>query len=154
MEKKRYQSVDWNINYREHPEQYVIGRGEFGVMKYQPYKTELLPLWRYKDEEVAKKAASEIYDAFLEYLDKGDFPGADMARKYLRMGYTRAMRYAKYPGGTKYDARGRERPACIWAAPEKRQAALVYKTYWDKARQHKAYQRMYRKHKNSDDEDA
>ncbi len=26
----------------------------------------------------------------------------DMACKYLRMGYTRSMRYAKYPGGRKY----------------------------------------------------
>jgi hypothetical protein len=33
----------------------------------------------------------------------------DMARKYLRMGWTRAMRYAKYPGGQKYAEEDGER---------------------------------------------
>ena len=28
----------------------------------------------------------------------------DMARKFLQMGYTRAMRYAKHKGGRKYDS--------------------------------------------------
>jgi len=29
--------------------------------------------------------------------------GADMSRKYLQMGFTRARRYANYKGGRKYD---------------------------------------------------
>ena len=29
--------------------------------------------------------------------------GADMARKFLQMGYTRARRYANHRGGRKYD---------------------------------------------------
>ena len=40
---------------------------------------------------------------FLDYLTAGDFVGADMARKYLQMGFTRARRYANYKGGKKYD---------------------------------------------------
>jgi hypothetical protein len=31
-----------------------------------------------------------------EYLDENDFVGADLARKFLQMGYTRARRYANY----------------------------------------------------------
>ncbi len=148
MQKKLYKHVDFSKNYREHPEDYVIGRGEFGVLMYQPYKDELLPLWRYKDEEAAQASASAIYKKFLEYIENDDFPGADMARKYLRMGYTRAMRYAKYPGGKKYKPDGSTYEIQQWADPDKRQAALVFKKYWDKARENTAYQRMYKAHKN------
>lgn len=47
----------------------------------------------------------------------------DVARKYLQMGYTRSMRYAKYPGGRKYED-GEEREPEEWADPEKREIAL------------------------------
>ena len=40
---------------------------------------------------------------FQTYLKAGDFVGADMARKFLQMGYTRARRYANYKGGKKYE---------------------------------------------------
>jgi hypothetical protein len=42
---------------------------------------------------------------FLEYLRRGDFVGADMARKFLQMGFTRARRYTNFRGGRKYDAK-------------------------------------------------
>lgn len=144
MQKKLYKQVDFSKNYREHPEDYVIGRGEFGVLMYEPYKSELLPLWRYKNKAAAQKAASAIYDKFLAYLEAGDFPGADMARKYLQMGYTRAMRYAKYPGGKKYKPDGSTHEPQEWADPDKREAALVFKKYWDKAREDATYQKMKR----------
>jgi hypothetical protein len=32
-----------------------------------------------------------------------EFVGADMARKFLQMGYTRSRRYANYTGGSKND---------------------------------------------------
>jgi len=41
------------------------------------------------DRETSAKA---IYTMFLEYLEDDDFVGADMARKFLQMGYTRARR--------------------------------------------------------------
>lgn len=43
------------------------------------------------------------FSLFNAYLSKGDFVGADMALKYLQMGFTRARRYANYKGGKKYD---------------------------------------------------
>jgi len=143
-----YDAVDWELNYREHSEQYVVGTGEFGVLMYQPYKSEILPHWKYKDKESAETAAEAIFAQFEAYLADGDFPGADMARKFLQMGFTRAMRYAKYPGGKKYDDDGNEREQITpehpdydeWADPHKRAAAIVYKTYWDRAREHPQYQ--------------
>ncbi|GAA4203212.1 hypothetical protein GCM10022289_19120 [Pedobacter jeongneungensis] len=45
----------------------------------------------------------EIYELFLDYLEKGGFVRADMSQKDLQMGYTRARRYANYKGGKKYD---------------------------------------------------
>jgi len=98
-----YDEVDWSKNYRDCPEDYVIGRGQFGVLKYEPYKTEILPLWRYKDKESAMKSSTRIRRLFYWYLDRDDFVGADMAKKYVHMGFTRPMRYAKYEGGQKYD---------------------------------------------------
>jgi len=149
MQRNLYEQVDWSKNYREHPQDYVVGRGEFGVLMYQPYKDEILPLWEYKDEEAARRSAPAIYQQFLEYLEQGDFPGADMARKYLRMGYTRAMRYAKYPGGKKYQPDGSMYEPQQWADEDKRTAALVFKEYWDKARNNDTYQRMYEQHTES-----
>ena len=40
---------------------------------------------------------------FEDYLKADEFVGADLARKFLQMGYTRARRYAHYKSGIKYD---------------------------------------------------
>jgi hypothetical protein len=92
------------IDYRKEPHLYRVGKGEQGVLICQPYKGEIGPYWRFKTPEVAKTSSEKIYELFLEYLKKDDFIGADMARKYLQMGYTRSRRYANYKGGKKYDA--------------------------------------------------
>ena len=42
------------LDLRKHPEAYSIGRGEQGVFHAEPYKGELLPLWRFKDVESAR----------------------------------------------------------------------------------------------------
>lgn len=65
-------------------------RGEQGVLMVEPYKSELLPLWRFATPELAKQSAEALYRAFLSYMDADDFVGADMARKFLQRGYTRA----------------------------------------------------------------
>jgi hypothetical protein len=92
------------IDYRKEPHLYRIGKGEQGVLICQPYKREIGPYWRFKTPEIAKTSSEKIYELFLEYLKNNDFVGADLARKYLQMGYTRARRYANYKGGRKYDA--------------------------------------------------
>ena len=39
---------------------------------------------------------------FIKYLLEGDFVGADMAKKYLHMGFTRSRRYANHKSGIKW----------------------------------------------------
>jgi hypothetical protein len=82
------------VNLREHHEAYHIGWGEQGVFHTEPYKSELLPLWSFKDAAAAEESVDAIYESFLRYKDEGDFVGMDVARKYLQMGYTRSRRYS------------------------------------------------------------
>ncbi len=90
------------LNFRERPELYRIGKGEQGVLLIEPYKSEILPHWRFKTPDIAEVSAKKIYEMFEAYLAAEDFPGADMARKFLQMGWTRARRYANHKGGKKY----------------------------------------------------
>jgi hypothetical protein len=70
----------------------------------------------------------------------------DMVRKYLQMGFTRAMRYAKYPGGQKYDDDGTERDPQQWADAAKRAAAVVFRDAWQAVRDDPDYQRLKQHH--------
>ena len=90
------------IDFRQQPELYRVGKGEQGVLLVEPYKSEILPYWRFKTPDIARKSASEIYTLFLRYKEQGDFVGMDMARKFLQMGYTRSRRYANHKSGRKY----------------------------------------------------
>jgi len=93
---------------RERPEEYRVGRGEQGVFHAEPYKSELLPLWGFKDAEMARRAAEDIHARYLAYREAGDFVGMDVARKLLQMGYTRSRRYARHVGGDKSRPRDEE----------------------------------------------
>ena len=90
------------LDFRRHPEVYRVGRGEQGVLLVQPYKSEILPLWRFKDAAAATESSEAIYGLFEADLKAHDFVGADMARKFIQMGFTRARRYANHRGGKKY----------------------------------------------------
>jgi hypothetical protein len=128
------------VDLREHPEAYRIGRGEQGVFHAEPYKSELLPLWGFKDAAVAKESADAIYERFLRYKKEGDFVGMDVARKYLQMGYTRSRRYAKYSGGNK--SRPREEPD-----PVKSRAAEIFYEKWREAAEDEGYLDLKEKHR-------
>lgn len=145
-------SLDFKqINFREQPELYQIGRGEQGVLLVEPYKSEILPHWRFANVEKAQHSSEKIYQLFLDYLAENDFVGADMARKFLQMGYTRARRYANYQGGKKYagavpvdrkglsGAHGRATLARSPEDPIKAAAAQIFKSKWDQAKQHPRY---------------
>ncbi|EAO0649308.1 DUF4385 domain-containing protein [Salmonella enterica subsp. enterica serovar Enteritidis] len=139
-----YQQDFSSIDFRQQPELYQVGRGEQGVLLVEPYKSEILPFWRYKDEESAMKSAEQIYQLFEAYRQQDDFVGMDMARKFIQMGYTRARRYANYKGGKKYaedgslNTRGND--------PIKAAAATVFKGWWDKIRQDEDYLKRKRQH--------
>ncbi|EBT2375019.1 DUF4385 domain-containing protein [Salmonella enterica] len=139
-----YQQDFSSIDFRQQPELYQVGRDEQGVLLVEPYKSEILPFWRYKDETSAMKSAEQIYQLFEAYRQQDDFVGMDMARKFIQMGYTRARRYANYKGGKKYaedgslNTRGND--------PIKAAAATVFKGWWDKIRQDEDYLKRKRQH--------
>lgn len=141
---------EYDLDFRAHPERYRHTSDERGAFKIEPYKSELLPEWGIASLSEAEAGAEAIHDRYRTYRDDGDFVGMDMARKYLQMGWTRAMRYAKYPGGQKYetDSSGNrvERDPQEWYDDEKREIALVYKEYLDRVRDDEAYQRAKREH--------
>jgi hypothetical protein len=95
--------IDPTIDYRLHPEKYRIGLGEEGVLSVEPYKGELLPLWRFQTPQVARTSRQALLEAYASYKRRRDFVGMDMARKFLQMGWTRARRYANHRSGRKYD---------------------------------------------------
>jgi hypothetical protein len=139
-------SVAYDLDFRAHPEAYRVTGDEQGVFKVEPYKSELLPLWQFNDEAAARTAISALEERYTDYREADDFVGMDMVRKYLRMGFTRAMRYAKYPGGTKYHDDGTERTPQQWADPDKRAAAVAFREAWEAVREDPAYQRMKKRH--------
>ena len=128
------------VDLRNHPEEYRVGRGEQGVFHAEPYKGELLPLWRFKDEEAARESSGASYQKFLEYRSDDDFGGMDVARKYLQMGWTRSLRYAKYGGGNK------SRPL-EEADQEKLLCASIFKALYDRARADDKYVEMKEEHR-------
>lgn len=91
-----------NLNLREQPEFYRVGKGEMGVLLIRPYKDEILPHWRFKTPDIARESSAKIYQLFLEYKSRNDFVGMDMARKFLQMGMTRSLRYYHHKSGQKY----------------------------------------------------
>lgn len=137
---------EYAIDFRARPDAYRYQSGEQGVFKVQPYKDALLPHWQFKDEAVAEASVEKLRDKYEAYRAQEDFVGMDMVRKYLQMGFTRAMRYAKYPGGQKYDPDGTERTPQQWADTEKRAAAVVFRDAWQALTDDPAYQRLKEQH--------
>lgn len=64
---------------------YRIGRGEQGVLTFEPYKSQLLPLWRFRTVDIAKKSSRDLWERFETYGEEGDFVGMDMCRKFIQM---------------------------------------------------------------------
>ncbi|MEF2279796.1 DUF4385 domain-containing protein [Deinococcus sp. YIM 134068] len=155
---------DYALNYAEldlraHPELYRVGVGEQGVLLVQPYKSEILPHWRFATPDAARASSETIYGMFLAYLAAGDFVGADMARKFLQMGFTRSRRYANHKGGKKYDgpvpddkkgrsgAHGRAELPRSPEDPVKAESARIFKAKWDEAEANPEYARLKKEHR-------
>lgn len=145
IDKASYTDAYRDIDFRAHPELYRIGRGEQGVLVAEPYKSELLPLWRFRTPEIAKESARALLAAFARYRKARDYVGMDMARKYLQMGFTRARRYANHSSGRKYAARDvaaprRERTQ-LPAEPDqlKAAAAEIFHAAWQRVERDRTY---------------
>jgi hypothetical protein len=152
-------SRDFNkLNFRDRPELYQIGKGEQGVLLVEPYKSEILPYWRFKNPEIATESSNKIYQMFLEYLEVNDFVGADMARKFLQMGYTRSRRYANHKSGRKYKTNPQKAKSPILEKearqeilpcdidPIKAKSAAIFKARWQQAKNNAKYQQLLKEH--------
>lgn len=140
-------SLDFDkIDFRKHPELYRVGKGEQGVLLVEPYKSEILPYWRFKTPEISRRSATTIYKLFLEYKAKEDFVGMDMARKFLQMGYTRSRRYANHKSGRKYKEGTKE----VLERQEDRvkaESAKIFHEKWKKVREDEQYLEMKKQHR-------
>lgn len=145
------------IDFREHPEWYCVGVGEQGVLLVEPYKSEILPHWRFKTPDIARDSSEAIWEIFLNYGKQKDFVGMDMARKFLQMGYTRSRRYANHKSGQKYDgpvpadkkgvsgAHGRAQLPRV-EDPVKAESARIFHAKWQKAKKHPLYLKLMDAH--------
>jgi hypothetical protein len=134
------------IDFRDCPELYRIGRGEQGVLLVEPYKSEILPHWKFKTPELARQSADTIYELFLDYKAQGDFVGMDMARKFLQMGYTRSRRYANHKNGRKY-AKGTKTVLPREQDPIKAQSAEIFYQKWQLAKTDREYLNFAEEHR-------
>lgn len=132
------------INFRKQPELYRVGRGEQGVLLVEPYKSEILPHWRFKTPEIATESSEKIYQMYLKYKEDQDFVGMDMARKFLQMGYTRSRRYANYKGGRKYEENGEIKERTI--DEEKAKSAAIFEKKWKIVREDEDYLKLKKEH--------
>jgi hypothetical protein len=152
-------SLDYkNLDLRQHPELYRTGKGEQGVLLVEPYKSEILPYWKFKTPDLAKESAQKIFALFEEYREQQDFVGMDMARKFLQMGYTRSRRYANHKSGKKYDgpvppdkrwvsgAHGRKQLPLV-VDEQKAQSATIFYEAWQKAKADPVYLQLLQAHK-------
>lgn len=134
-----------HIDFRAHPELYRVGRGEQGVLLVEPYKSEILPHWKFKTPEVARQSADTIYGMFLDYKAQGDFVGMDMARKFLQMGYTRSRRYANHKSGRKY-APGSKTVLPRQEDPIKAESAKIFHEKWQLTKTDQEYLALKARH--------
>ena len=132
------------IDFRRQPELYLIGKGEQGVLLIEPYKSEILPHWRFKTPDLARTSSEKIYQMFLDYRAQRDFVGMDMARKFLQMGFTRARRYANHRSGRKYDADGSVLPR--EEDPVKAESARIFYEKYQQAKNDEIYRAMKEEH--------
>jgi Domain of unknown function (DUF4385) len=126
---------------------YTIGRGETGVLTFEPYKSLILPYWAFKTTGIASNSAEILWGIFRSYCERGDFVGADMTRKFIQMGMTRSRRYANHKGGRKYGKDGEvlekwtEEDASGKRA-EKEEASRIFKEYWQRCTRDDTYRAL------------
>jgi hypothetical protein len=131
------------IDYRKNPLSYAIGKGEQGVLICEPYLSEILPYWKFRTPEIAHESSQKILSLFHDYLKQDDFVGADLARKFLQMGFTRSRRYANYKGGKKYrDEEQTETFVKGSGDPQKNESATIFYKVWKEAESDPYYQAL------------
>lgn len=121
---------------------YRIGRGETGVLTFEPYKSILLPHWKFRTVAIATQSSQKLWSKFVQYEEEDDFVGMDMCRKFIQMGMTRAKRYANHQGGKKYDKKSGkelEKSTGHKGRKEKEEASGVFREVWERCKAHEGY---------------
>ncbi|RYZ96695.1 MAG: DUF4385 domain-containing protein [Proteobacteria bacterium] len=134
--KKSPRKFDYDLDYKQldlraEPDLYRVGVSEQGVLLVEPYKSEILPSWRFRTPEEAERSVAKLEKLFRRYKRAKDLVGMDMTRKFLQMGYTRSRRYANHASGRKYDAEGKVLP--FVNDPVKAASAEIFHAAWKKA---------------------
>jgi len=88
---ERVNRWDHNNNYRDKPLVYAVTDDCGGMYICEPYKTEILKVWKFTSIDRAKKSSKDILSMFRFYIKNRDFIGADMTRKYLQAGSIRSV---------------------------------------------------------------
>ena len=148
VSKEYFEKWNPNVNYKKRPDLYRIGRGQQGVLICEPYKSDICQHWRFKTPIEASISSDHILGMFYDYVDDGDFVGADMAKKFLHMGFTRARRYANHRDGRKYNEDGTvipQEPDAMTCS--KAESAKIFYRRWKEAREDMKYLEMKRVHK-------
>ena len=150
MSNTSYADAYRGVDFRKHPELYKIGRGEQGVLIAEPYKSEILPYWKFATPDAAEKSAKKIYELFQAYKAQQDLVGIDMARKFLQMGFTRSRRYANHASGKKYEADGSIRKQdADWDRSPKAVSAKIFYKYYQQVKDDPIYKKAVEQHKLS-----
>ena len=150
VDKTYFEKWNPNVDYRANPHLYNIGRGQQGVLLCEPYKSEICAHWRFKTVPEAIESSKKILCMFYEFLAADDFVGADMSKKFLHMGFTRARRYANHRDGKKYAKDGSVLPQEPDAMTcEKAKSAIVFREAWKEARENKLYLKMKKQFKEN-----
>lgn len=134
---------------------YEMGRGETGVLSFEPYKSLVLPYWAFRTVPIARNSSQILWAVFQSYVTRADFVGADMTRKFIQMGMTRARRYANHKGGRKYSPQGvtGQRLLARWEGGdeaevgrrrEKEEASDIFKAVWRRCIEDETYQALKR----------
>lgn len=67
-------SLDYkNLELRLQAELYLMAKGEQGVLLAEPYKSEILPFWKFKTPADAKKSTAAIKKLFKAFKKQDDF---------------------------------------------------------------------------------
>jgi len=113
----------------------------------EPYKSEILPYWKFATPEDARKSAKKIFELFENYKKQREFVGMDMARKFLQMGFTRSRRYANHGSGKKYNPDGTVRAQDTGSETSpKAESAKIFYAYYKKVKDDDVYNELRRKH--------
>ena len=73
-----------SINYRKFPLKYFYDPGIGGMYTCNPYKDEILSIVKLREKNLAIETCNNLVDMFFIFLEKKDFVGSDMVRKFLQ----------------------------------------------------------------------